>query len=178
MAAIRKVLAALTLPPMARKLLGGIVAAIVMLVAVHFEVVGSFDLDALDKFFSVRGPRATTAPIVIVNIEEDTFDELGKLAVTKTLTWPFPRALHGALLEQIASGGPRAIGVDIIFSTPSAHGDADDLQFAESIAKAKKVVLGYAITVVSEGFYVKQDTNPPLPILRERAMSVAVLNPH
>ncbi len=176
MTAIRRLVAALTLPPRVRKLLGGLVVTAVVLTLMFFQVNEPFELDALDRLFRLRGPRSTTAPIVIVNIDEDSFDELGPLAATKTLTWPFPRALHGALLETIASGGPRVIGVDLIFSTPSAHGDADDKQFAEAVTRAKKVVLGNAITVVSEGFYVKQDPQLPLPIIREGAAAVAPLN--
>jgi adenylate cyclase len=107
--------------------------------------------------------------VVIVNIDEDSFDELD-------LAWPLPRALHGALLEVIASGGPRVIGVDILFPEPSPRGAADDKEFAESVMRVKKVVLGAAITWVSEGFYTKQDTNMPLPILREGAAAVAPVN--
>jgi CHASE2 domain-containing sensor protein len=76
----------------------------------------------------------------------------------------------------IASGVPRAIGVDLIFSEPSVRGGTDDKEFGESVTRAKKVVLGAAITVVSEGFYVKQDTNLPLPIIREGAAAVAPVN--
>jgi adenylate cyclase len=109
------------------------------------------------------------APIVVVNVDEDTFDELD-------LAWPFPRALHGTLVEMIAAGDPIAIGVDLLFPEPSVRGDEDDKEFGESVKRAKTVVLGAAITLVSEGFYVKQDTNFPLPVIREGARAVAAVN--
>src|SRR5439155_7122810 len=177
MAVIRRLLGSLTLPPPVRKFLGGLVVAVIVATLILLGVIEPFELDALDRLFLLRGPRPTTAPIVIVNVDEDSFDELGPLASTKTLVWPFPRAMHGMLLDAIASGGPRVIGVDILFSTPSQQGAADDKEFAEAVARAKKVVLGAAITIVSEGFYVKKDTNFPLPMIREGAAAVAPVNP-
>ena len=177
MAVIRRLLGSLTLPPPVRKFLGGLVVAVIVATLILLGVIEPFELDALDRLFLLRGPRPTTAPIVIVNVDEDSFDELGPLASTKTLVWPFPRAMHGMLLDAIASGGPRVIGVDILFSTPSQQGAADDQEFAEAVARAKKVVLGAAITVVSEDFYVKRDENFPIPIIREGAAAVAPVNP-
>jgi len=183
MAVIPKLLATLTLPPAVRKILGGLLVAAASVTAILFDVTEPLELGALDRLFSMRGPRATTAPVVIVTIDEDSFDELGEEVPaegggtkTKGLAWPFPRALHGALLEAIASGRPRAIGVDLIFAEPSVHGDVDDKEIAESVKRAKVVVLGAAITDVSEGFYVKTDTNFPLPSIREGAAAVAPVN--
>src|SRR5437667_11488916 len=126
MAVIRRLLGSLTLPPLVRKLLGGLVVAVIVVTLILvpsgsiLDVIEPFELDALDRLFRLRGPRATTAPVVIVNVDEDSFDELGEEVPAqgggmkpKGLAWPFPRALHGALLEAIASGGPRVIGVDL-----------------------------------------------------------------
>jgi len=183
MAVIRRLLATLTPPPLVRKVLGGLVVASIAVTLVLLDVIEPLELDILDRLFRFRGPRATTAPVVIVNVDEDSFDELGEEVPaegggtkSKGLAWPFPRALHGALFEAIASGGPRAIGVDIVFSEPSVHGDADDKELAESVKRAKVLVLGAAITDVSEGFYTKTDTNFPLPAIREGAAAVAPVN--
>ena len=159
----------LNVPPLLRKLLGGLVAAALVGGLVYFALLESFEYDALDRLFRMRGPRPPTAPVVVINIDEDSFDELD-------LSWPFPRALHGTLLEMIASGEPLVIAVDLLFPEPSARGEEDDREFGESVKRAKKVVLGAAITVVSEGFYDKQDQNFPLPIIREGALAVAPVN--
>jgi adenylate cyclase len=194
MSVFRRVVRLLTLPPAVQRVVGGALCAIIVVAAILFEVIEPFELDALDRLFRLRGPRPTTAPIVIVAIDEDSFDELGeevpvecsaedsaagKCGGTKPkgLAWPFPRVLHGTLLEMIASGGPRVIGVDLIFAEPSVHGEADDKEFADAIKRARKVVLGAAITEVSEGFYRKADTNLPMPALREGALAYAPVNP-
>src|SRR3989337_1522838 len=95
-----------------------------------------------------RGARAPAAPIVIVTIDEDSFDELD-------LPWPFPRALHANLVETINAGRPIAIGFDVLFSEPSPRGRADDETLGGSVARAGNIVLASAITEVSESFYTK-----------------------
>ncbi len=169
MAWIGKVRTALTLPPFLRKMLAGILSAAAVVGLLSFDVFQAPELKALDTLFLLRGPRPPVAPIVIVNIDEDSFDELN-------LAWPFPRAMHGALVEMIASGEPLAIALDLLFPEPSVRGPADDKDFGESVARAKNVVMGAAITCVSEGFYVKQNQNFPIPVLREGAKAVAAVN--
>src|SRR4030095_952636 len=149
MAALGRLRGALTLPPFLRKLLGGMVAAAIMGSLVYFSLLDSWELGALDQMFRFRGPRAPVAPVVVINIDEDSFDELD-------VAWPFPRALHGTLVEMIASGDPLVRGRDLLCPEPSARGAEDDREFGEAVKRAKRVVLGAAITTVSEGFYEKQ----------------------
>src|SRR5262245_54131621 len=76
------------------------------LLAVGVALTGAMDraeLGILDRLFEWRGARTPTAPIVIVKIDEDSFDELD-------MAWPFPRALHARLLDQLSAGQPLAIG--------------------------------------------------------------------
>ena len=169
MAVLAGLRAMLILPPLLRKLLGGVVAAVIVGGLVYFSVLESFEYDALDRLFRLRGPRPPVAPVVVINIDEDSFDELD-------LSWPFPRALHGTLLEMVASGQPLVIGVDVLFPEASARGEEDDRELGESVKRAKNVVLGAAVTVVSEGFYNKMDSNPPLPVIRQGALAVAPIN--
>ncbi|MBI4636889.1 MAG: CHASE2 domain-containing protein [Candidatus Rokubacteria bacterium] len=152
-----------------RKLLGGIGAAIVIVTLVLLGSLETMELASLSLLFEVRGPRAPQAPIVIVTIDEDSFDELD-------LPWPFPRALHGQLIELIRAGNPLVIGIDLIFPEPSARGPGDDEALGGAVARAGNVVLGAARTVVSESFYTKVDLNVPLPVIRRGAAGVAPVN--
>src|SRR5829696_3020459 len=102
MVAVLRLLAALTPPLIVRKLFGGAVAVLLVAALMLFGLLEALELGALDRFFRLRGPRTPVAPVVVVNIDEDSFDELN-------LAWPFPRALHGTLVEMIASGEPLAI---------------------------------------------------------------------
>src|SRR5262250_3452462 len=102
-----------------RKYLVGIAAAAVILGLILFGAAERWELLWFDQLFELRGMRPPTAPIVIVMIDESSFQELN-------LQWPFPRALHGQVLDRIAADRPRVIGVDLIFDTPSRFGPEDD----------------------------------------------------
>ena len=127
------------------------------------------ELLALNSQFELRGMRPVQSPIVIVSIDEDSFDEL-------ELTWPWPRALHGKLLDRLRLAKPAAIGLDILFTEPSARGSADDETLAQAVGRAGNVVLAAAHTVVSQESFVKEDLNPPLRMLRERAAGWGTVN--
>jgi adenylate cyclase len=155
-----------------RALLVGVGAAAVAIALMLGGVLEKTELTTLNQLFVLRGARPVTAPIVIVTIDEDSFDELD-------LAWPFPRALHGRLIETLSAARPVAIGLDVLFSEPSLRGPEDDEAFGASILRVGKtghVVLGAALATVTEvvhGLKVdKADYKPPLPIIREGAAGV------
>jgi adenylate cyclase len=119
--------------------------------------------------FLLRGPIPPVTPVVIVTIDEDSFDELD-------LQWPWPRALHGHLVDIITRGKPAAIGFDLIFAEPSGQGEQDDQRLAAAIRRAGNVVLAAAITESQTAQYFKQDLNPPVPDLLEAAAAYGYVN--
>jgi adenylate cyclase len=154
------------------KSLGGVVSPVLALGVMALGALGvveTAELDGLNRLFEVRGARPPATPIVVVSIDEDSFDELD-------LPWPFPRALHGRLLDVVSGAGAAVIGLDIVLSEPSAHGPADDEALAAAVARAGNVVLAAALTVTTEGFYTKADPNLPLPLIRRGAAGVAPVN--
>ena len=70
----------------------------------------------LDIFSTIAPPPIAPPPgesgIVIVAIDEPSFAEAGQ-------RWPWPRSLHGELVEALRGAGARAIGLDMIFAEPS-----------------------------------------------------------
>src|SRR5688572_6427152 len=99
-----------------------------------------FELRALNGAFLVRGPREPETPIVIIAIDESSFDELD-------LTWPWPRQLHGQLLDFLRGAGAAVVGMDVLFSEPSPWGPEDDEALSRAVAAAGNVVLAAAITI-------------------------------
>jgi adenylate cyclase len=151
-----------------RSLLAGLVAALAI---VGITVIGWMEpLEhwALSQLFELRGARAPRAPIVIVTIDESSIAELGN--------WPFPRALTGHVIRNIAAGRPLAIGIDVIFEGPSARGPDDDRVLGESVALAGNVVLGAAATVDVQDFYTRESLNVPSPGVRGGAAAIAPVN--
>jgi len=67
------------------------------------------ELDTVDTRFSVRGTEAPPDDLVIVQIDDVTFDELAE-------QFPFPRSFHADLLDRLREDGARAVA----FDTPNA----------------------------------------------------------
>lgn len=77
--------------------------------------------------------RPASPEVVIVAIDDDSIDSIGR--------WPWRRALHAALLDRIAQGQPRAIGMDVVFSEEDLDYPGDDLLLQQALKKSGNVVL-------------------------------------
>jgi adenylate cyclase len=97
--------------------------------------------DTVDTRFAIRDEDPPPDDLVVVEIDDVTFDEL-------ELRWPFPRSVHAKVINQIVPDDPKAIAYDVQFSEPSRN-FRSDLALAEAIADSKgRVVL--ATTEVNE----------------------------
>lgn len=83
------------------------------IVAYETDLLRSLELSTVNTRFSIRGNQRPPTNIVLVEIDETTFNELG-------LQWPFPRRVHARVIENIARDHPRAIAYDVQFSEASA----------------------------------------------------------
>ncbi|MDE2180361.1 MAG: CHASE2 domain-containing protein [candidate division NC10 bacterium] len=133
-----------------------------------FGLFDVLELKALDGRFLLRGEQRPRSPIVIVAIDEDSFDELG-------LQWPWPRTMHATLIETLRRGGPAIIGVDILF-TESSRDSRADLALAQALQQAGNVVMAAFFSVVEGDLVIKEDLNLPIPLLRERAAGYGFVN--
>lgn len=113
-----------------RSLLLAFVGTIVFLLGLLEEV----ERWGLNQQFRLRGPLAPQSPLVIVSIDEDSFDELN-------LPWPWPRALHARFLDLVSRGRPAVVGLDIVFAEPSARGLKDDRALGQAVERAGNVIL-------------------------------------
>jgi len=123
----------------------------------------------LNLFFSLRGEVAPLTSLVVVSIDDTSFDEFG-------VGWPWPRSFHAELLDRIRQGQPSVIGLDIAFLEPSIRGTEDDRQFADAIARAGNVVLAAPLTMVKDVAYIKEELHTPIKELRDRAAGVGYTN--
>ena len=153
---------------LARPVLGGTGTAILVVVLILLGRLDTVEFWALSKLYDVRGAQATTAPVVIVTIDESSINEIG--------TFPFPRAVHATLLQKISEGRPLAIGVDVIFEGPSPRGEEDDLVLGDAVTLAGNVVLAALKTVDYQGFYEREVLSVPNPTVRQGAAAVAPVN--
>ncbi|MBA3448123.1 MAG: CHASE2 domain-containing protein [Pseudaminobacter sp.] len=72
-----------------------------------------FEARAFDYFSTISPASRPDDGPVVVAIDEPSLAEIG-------LQWPWPRDLHGRLVEALRRAGAKAIGLDIIFAEPSA----------------------------------------------------------
>lgn len=109
------------------------------LLAYGSHLLDDYELDTVDARFQIRGEQEAPDDVVIVEIDDETFDDLG-------LQWPFPRSLHGQIVERLYEAGARVIAFDIQFTEESIP--EEDNYFIDAIDHARNVVL--ATTVVDE----------------------------
>ena len=110
-------------------------------ITILFLALGFFRVDFLDtmelKLYDVmmrlRSDPNSPSPIVLVDIDDDAIEKLGR--------WPWPRSLIAKGIRKIDSGGPKAIGLNFILSEPeesaglAALKDLETL-FAETVMDA------------------------------------------
>ena len=110
-----------------------LVAAAVGVVFYATGLLRTLEAQSVDARFAVRGTRATPDEIVVVGIDDRTFDEL------PNHRWPFPRSLEGRVIENLSKDGAKAIAVDIQFTEQTTERQDDAL--IEAVKGAPGVVL-------------------------------------
>ncbi|MGH2992318.1 MAG: CHASE2 domain-containing protein [Solirubrobacterales bacterium] len=97
------------------------------------------ELDSVDTRFAIRGAESAPADIVVVEIDDVTFNELQE-------RWPFPRSLHGRLIDRLRAAGAEQIAYDVQFTEPTSP--REDNALIRAVARAGDVIL--ATTEVNE----------------------------
>ena len=102
------------------------------LIADGTNLLRSLELATVDTRFDVRGRQAAPRDVVVVGIDDVTFGDLG-------VQWPFPRSLHGRLIDRLHRDGARVIAYDIQFTERTVP--KEDNALIEAVARAGNVVL-------------------------------------
>jgi adenylate cyclase len=99
--------------------------------------------------------RPESDRVVIVDIDQKSLEEMNDDAGS----WPWPRSVHGELIEHIAAQEPQAIAFDILFNEPDVFRPEHDAAFAEAVARHPNVWL--AMTLNSNGTGAVVSELPP-----------------
>jgi adenylate cyclase len=110
-----------------------LIAAAVGIVFYATGLMGTLEAQSVDARFAVRGTQSTPDEIVVVGVDDTTFDEL------PNTRWPFPRSLEGRVIRNLTKDGAKAIAVDIQFTEQTTPRQDDAL--IEAVAAAPGVVL-------------------------------------
>lgn len=96
------------------------------------------DYRMFDIFSTLSPPVPKMTSVVLVGIDEPSFAELG-------IQWPWPRELHGELIDRLSSAGASVIALDIVFAEPSSP--ESDQKLADSIKRAGNVILASDLAI-------------------------------
>ncbi len=97
-------------------------------------VLTRFENLARDWRFQFRAARDPDADgrILLVSIEEYSLAKFGR--------WPWPRSIHGQLLQLLTLAQPSAVAFDLLFPEPQ-EGGKEDLIFAKGLAACPNTIL-------------------------------------
>ncbi len=126
---------------------GAFVLSLLFLVLQNFtfyQSIETFSLDLRYRYFN----RETPFPkdVVIVDVDDESLKNLGP----QYGRWPWPRRVYKEVIEHIASGEPKSIIFDFLFTEEQKDTD-DDLQMAEASEMTGLVSHSY--------FFLKESTN-------------------
>ena len=109
----------------------------------YFVLLGPAERLNIDVLNVISPSKAPATDIVVVAIDETSFSAF-------ETQWPWPRELHGMLVERLVEEGARDIIFDVVFAEPSEP--ESDGYFAEAISMAENVILASDLTAVDDGF--------------------------
>ncbi|MCL2618891.1 MAG: adenylate/guanylate cyclase domain-containing protein [Defluviitaleaceae bacterium] len=107
------------------------VLALLFALSLHFGTLAAADNIIRDNVLT--GGRASADNIIIVGIDERSINEIG--------TWPWPRLFIAEAVRTVADMGAAAIGVNVLYDTPGAAPEYDDI-FVAAALEADRLVLG------------------------------------
>jgi adenylate cyclase len=125
--------------PTNRIALAGILAGLAAcsLAARRSEFVESLELKTLD-WRARRMPASRPASdVVLLMLDQQSLDRFEKDGVY----WPWPRSVYAPVVKFCRKGGARAVVFDVLFTSPSPYGRAEDEAFAASLKGKLPVVL-------------------------------------
>jgi adenylate cyclase len=118
----------------------GLASAALSLGAYASNLMRETELDSLDMRFDIRGENDPPEDIVVVAIDDVTFQDL-------QLRHPFPRDVHADLIDKLREAGVKVIAYDVQFTEPSEN-PAEDNALIRASRRAGNAV--FATTEVNE----------------------------
>lgn len=112
-------------------------SALIGIFAYSIDFLEETELDTVDWRFSLRGEDQSTEDLAVVGVDDITFRsrKLGGLG----LQWPFPRSVHGELIDRLSEYGVRTIAYDVQFTEPTEI--KEDNALIRAVQRAGNVVL-------------------------------------
>jgi adenylate cyclase len=98
------------------------------------------------------GRRAQSDRVVIIDIDQRSLEMMNDLAGS----WPWPRSVHGEMIDHVMRQKPRGIAFDILFNEPDIYRPEHDAVFAEAVARHPDVWLAMTLNADGDGARVRE----------------------
>lgn len=98
----------------------------------YFNTFETLESNLQDSLLRSNKNKQIDTRVVVVGIDEESLGQIGQ--------WPWPRSVHGALLNTISQGSPAVIGIDVIFSEPAPDPEEDAI-FVDAVKNNGSVVI-------------------------------------
>ena len=122
------------------------------------------ELSARDLTMHLRGPRPTTGEVVIVAIDDASFNWTG-------LQWPWPRDYLAEIVTWLNQAGASVIGLDVLLFEPDS-GPQGDQALAEALAESQAAV-GLA-QIYQDSALSIETIQRPLPIYQDAFNGIGI----
>lgn len=123
---------------------------------------------ARDAFMRLRGRARPSGEIVIVAIDDDSFN-------WTQFQWPWPRSFYAGIVDQVHSGGGKVIGVDILLFEQDQEA-GNDQAFAKALAQMPQAVSVVQIYQNTMDGFVVPTIQQPLPMYLEAFDGLGISN--
>jgi adenylate cyclase len=120
----------------------GAVAAAIGIVTYATDAFESQELDTVDRRFNFRGNQTPSPDVAVVAVDDRTFNQL-------ELQWPFPRSVHGELIDRLSADGAKTIVYDVQFTEPTTF--REDNALVEAVAGATRAGAGVVLATEEVG---------------------------
>ncbi|MEM6836381.1 MAG: serine/threonine-protein kinase [Cyanobacteria bacterium P01_C01_bin.120] len=120
--------------PWQQLLSGGCLAIAAAITALNSPFLREWERQAQTIFFELRGPKAAPEDIVILAIDDESLSQAeyyrsdpARYADLEPIQqWPWQREAYAIAIERLMAAGAKAVSLDLVLSTDSAYGPADD----------------------------------------------------
>jgi adenylate cyclase len=130
-----------------------------------FQVGQVLENQALDFCYRLRPYSSPPSEIVIVGIDEHSFQDLKK-------AWPWPRSYHAKITRHLKAAGARLIVFDVLFAEPSNA--EDDQAFADAMREADNVILATTIETSESAHVARQILVQPYQLFRQATLGMGL----
>ncbi|OLP18428.1 hypothetical protein BST81_10730 [Leptolyngbya sp. 'hensonii'] len=133
-------------------------------------------------FFEVRGPIAPPDNIVILAIDETSLQAYQSApqqysALEPLRAWPWKRTAYAQVIDRLMAAGVKAIGIDVVFSSPSSYGPDDDERLRQTLQRyGSRVALAATFEETEERRGEQMQLTYPDPQFRRPGVTIGSIN--